>query len=162
MECGLLLRFLPNHHWLWFLSPHDIKMLLGMLKDVGANIRSFCLLVASSMVNNFSSENTILSSCWVASRVSRPLLLTSLFCIILLEREWTVLLFKDLRCKSFFTRFVLIPVKLWAQRPFSEQIVEDFAVFYPSQLSSALELLPTSFGRFWAYPLCLQSYCNVG
>ena len=108
MECGLLLRLTV------VLSPLDIRMLFRNARRRGANIRSFCLLVASSMVNYFWSDNSILSSCWVASLVSRFLLLTSLFCIILSERKWTVLLLKDLRCKSFFTRFCIDPNEIFS------------------------------------------------
>ena len=108
MECGLLLRFMSKPSPNVVCEPAWHKDAFQRCSRTW-NIRSFGLLVSSSMVNNFSSDNDPLSSCWAASRISRPLILSSYFCITLSERKWTVHLLKDLRWKSFFTRFYIAP-----------------------------------------------------
>ena len=100
------------------------KCCSGILEDVFANIRSFWEFVASSIVNNFSSEKTTRSRPWFASRLRRILFLHFLFSLIRFERKSTFFCLKEWSPKSFL-------IRLWSDPP---ETLSSTAIFLNDRL----------------------------
>ena len=93
----------PNHERSWLLASRNKSVVFRDFLTLGERTLSFC-----SIVNNFSSENNILSKTFGLARDNSALLLSSRFCFIAVVSKRTFLLFSDLSPRSLWTTLLSV------------------------------------------------------